>query len=151
MFRQLLVQVAVTKYSADLLLARTFRYVFFFFKVVNRLVLVNEHGLPRIRRPARQTRFNSKTIFIKYIQPKCKFSTVDKQSFTVRTIKRWNTLAEALSLSMENLGSFKSVMFKYYFRSLQATYYPENLRTFKTISLKCNTSRNLTLPLICCY
>lgn len=122
----------------------------FFFKVVNGLVTVNQSILPRIYCPTRQTRSSSNSNIIKYVPPKCKSSTY-QHSFTVRTIRIWNTLAQDLNLNMVNLRSFKALMFNYYFKSLQAIYDPENPRTFKTVCPKCNTSRSLTLPLTCCY
>ena len=96
------------------------------------------------------TRSSKNTNIIKYVVPKCKTITYQK-SFFIRSIRIWNTLADELDLSMENLSNFKSAMLNYYFSSLESTFNCENPRTFKTVCLKCNCSRSLTNPLVCCF
>ena len=55
-----------------------------------------------------------------------------------------------LDLSASTLASFKSVIFNYYKSSLAVSYDCEDLRSFKSICLKCNSAHPLSRPVTCC-
>ena len=99
--------------------------------------------------PGRYTRSFANSA-IMYNVPKCKTSTYQR-SFFVRAIRTWNALACENDFSGNNLNSFKSVLKSYYHASLEATYDPDNPRTFKTICCKCNITRSLKYPITCCF
>ena len=120
-----------------------------FFKIVHNLVSVKQFVVPSVR-TTRCTRSSSNSDVIKFNVPRCKTSTYQR-SFLVRTTRVWNTLADVLNISTNNLNSFKSVMLNYYFTSMETTYDPENPRTFKTICVKCNLPRSLMHPVECCF
>ena len=119
----------------------------FFFKMTHNLVYVQPSVLP-VARSSRLTR-SSKSNIIKYELRKCRTSTYQK-SYLQRTIRIWNTLADELNLSMDSLTTFKSVMLRYYFKSME-NFDCDNPRTFKSVCLKCNSSRSLVRPISCCY
>ena len=118
-----------------------------FFKVTHNLVNLKPSVLPvvRISRPTRASTGNAPT----YTIPRCKTATYQR-SFFVRTCRIWNTLAEELKLTMDNLSNFKSTMMSYYMLALINTYNCEDSRSFKSICQKCNRARNLTHPVKCC-
>ncbi len=89
-------------------------------------------------------------INLKYVIAKCKTTTYQK-SYLGRSCRIWNTLADELNLKLDNLTTFKSVLFNYYNTSLNFNYSPEDPRTFKTICLKCNSVRSLSCPISCCF
>ena len=49
-----------------------------------------------------------------------------QKSFFIRSTRTWNTLADELKLTIDNLALFKSVMLNYYFSSLETTFDYEN-------------------------
>jgi hypothetical protein len=119
----------------------------YFFKVTRGLT---ESSFMLRKKTTRKTRASNNGNPAKYEVPKCKTTTFQK-SFWIRTIRTWNTLTDTLDLSMQYLGSFKSVMQKYYFVALEKTYDCDDPRTFKTICPKCNSARTLTEPVNCCF
>ena len=120
----------------------------FFFKLIHKLVNISESVIPKPR-TSRPTRYSNSDMTVKFNVPKCKTTTYQK-SFTVRTTRIWNSIADQLNLNMNNLSTFKSVMLNYYSSALNH-YDCSNPRTFKTICLKCNTARSLTHPISCCF
>ena len=118
----------------------------FFFKITHGLVKISSLIQPVPRR-SRPTRYSNRNV-IKYNVPKCKTVTYQK-SFTIRTVRVWNSLSHELNLITDSLSSFKSTMLNYYFSALN-NYDCNNPRTFKTICLKCNSARSLCNPISCC-
>ncbi len=102
----------------------------FFFKITHGLVTLNTQAFLLIPITRRSTRSTSTNI-VKYVISKCKTTTYQK-SYLIRSCRIWNTLADELNLKMDNLTTFKSVLFNYYYTSLNINYSPENPRTFKT-------------------
>ena len=115
----------------------------FFFKITHGLVKISSLIQPVPRR-SRPTRYSNRNV-IKYNVPKCKTVTYQK-SFTIRTVRVWNSLSDELNLITDSLSSFKSTMLNYYFSAL-SNYDCNNPRTFKTICLKC--ARMLCHPISC--
>ena len=63
---------------------------------------------------------------------KCKTTTYQKSNL-IRSTRVWNTLANDLSMNMDNLNSFKSVVLQCYF--ISSDYDDcDNPRIFKTMS-----------------
>ena len=127
----------------------SFWICFFFFKMVNNLVIIEPSVVPKTR-SARPTRSSINTDIPKFVIPRSK-TTTHQRSFVIRTTRVWNSLADELKLNMINLNLFKSTILSYYFRASEISYDPENPRTFKTMCTKCNTARTLVQPLKCCY
>ena len=120
-----------------------------FFKITHGLVTINPNVSPAVVTDRRTTRSTSSNK-VKYVIPKCRTSTHQK-SFLVRACRIWNYLADELNLTTDkSLTVYKSNLLKYYSRSLNINYDPENSRTFKSICLKCNCVRSLSRPISCC-
>ena len=119
----------------------------YFFKVIHGLT--NSPFVLR-KKTTRTTRASNNTNTVKYEVPQCRTTTFQR-SFWIRTIRTWNTLTGTLDLSMENLGTSKSVMQRYHFAALEKAYECDDPRTFKTICPKCNSARTLTEPVNCCF
>lgn len=109
---------------------------------------VKSHIVPRKRISTRCTRSSSNPDVPKYSIPNSKTLTYQR-SFVVRATRIWNTLADELKLSMDNLSTFKTRMLHYYFTCLNNTYDIDDPRTFKTICTKCNSSRSLGRSITC--
>ena len=104
--------------------------------------------VPVVRECVRRTR-----IFVtssqSFVPKKCRTSPFQK-SFFIRTTRIWNLLITRLDLDTVTIENFKSVLYGYYSRDLAINYDPDSLRSFKTISLKCNTARFLDQEISCC-
>jgi hypothetical protein len=111
--------------------------------------LTNSSSAPR-KKTTRTTRASNNTNTVKYEVPQCRTTTLQR-SFWIRTIRTWNTLTDTLDLSMENLGTPKSVMQRHHSAALEKAYECDDPRTFKTICPKCNSARTLTEPVNCCF
>ena len=68
----------------------------------------------------------------------------------LNTSRIWNCLVDELDLSSSTLASFKSVTFNYHKSALAVSYDFEDPCSLKSICLKCNSARPLTLPITCC-
>lgn len=119
----------------------------FFFKITRGMVKTSV--VPIAQAQHRTTRSSSRNT-TKYVIPRCKTTTY-QQSFLVRTCRIWNTLVDELNFDTDSLSYFKTVIRKYYYKSLEVNYDPKLPRTFKTICLKCNSVRSLVYPISCCY
>ena len=117
-----------------------------FYKAVNGLVNISEDALPQRICTKHTTR--SATNGVKFRPRKCKTLTFQR-SFFIRVT--WNALPASLRTMNINLHQFKNSLRVYYLDALRKTYDADNLRTWKTVCLKCNSARNLTNELTCCY
>ena len=71
-----------------------------------------------------------------------KSKTVNFQnSFYVRAPSVWNILRDILRDTTRSIASFKSLLFRYYFNLLEHVYNPDNPRTFKSVCVKCHSTR----------
>ena len=71
-----------------------------------------------------------------------KSKTVSFQnSFYVRAPSVWNILPDILRDTTRSIASFKSLLFRYYFNLLELVYNPDNPRTFKSVCVKCHSTR----------
>ena len=85
----------------------------------------------------------------KFITPNCKIAVYQK-SFKSRCARVWNILTKEVTKKNISIGRFKCELYKYY-KSALNTYDAENPRTWKSVCLTCNTSRNLSDSEQCCY
>ena len=120
----------------------------FYFKCVTGIVTVNGSILPSIQSKERPTRSTDPDC-LKFITPKCKTTTYQK-SFMSRCARVWNILPKEVTKKNISIGRFKCELYKHY-KSALNTYDAENSRTWKSVCLTCNTSRNLSDSKQCCY
>ena len=104
----------------------------FFFKVVTGTVRVSPSVLPQVL-VTRTTSSNRNRNVTHFISRKCNTVTFQR-SFSNRSTRIWNTLANDLQLSCNlQISQFKSIMYKYYVDALERNYDPENQLSWKTI------------------
>ena len=120
----------------------------FFFKAVNGLINVSSDVLPNAIPQTRTIRSSSGNQ-TSFRPSKCKTSTYQR-SF-IRTTRTWNSLPIALRSPDITIREFKTALQSYYLTALEECYNVEDPRTWKTICLKCNTSRCLRPNLTCCF
>ena len=121
----------------------------FFFKAVNGLVDVSHDVLPEVISETRTTRSSSGNQ-ISFRPAKCKTTTYQR-SFFIRATRTWNSLPPTLRSPGINIRQFKTDLQNYYLIALRECFNEEDPRTWKTICLKCNTSRHLRSKLTCCF
>jgi hypothetical protein len=123
----------------------------FFFKAINGIITVPKEILPkRPSIPSRPTQSSSNNSVISYRPRRCKTATYQR-SFFIRATRTWNSLHEHLRLDHLSLTLFKKSLLEYYHNALVSCYDVDDARTWKTVCLKCNTSRNLIDAHPCCY
>ena len=71
--------------------------------------------------------------------------------FFVRTSRIWNALPLQLRYEHVTLNQFKSLLSSCYKDALISRFDIEEPSTWKSVWLKCNTLRNLSEPVSCCY
>ena len=120
----------------------------FFYRATHNLVHLSPSVVPVVRKSARTTRASATSSPI-FVPKKCRTTTYQK-SFFIRTARIWNLLTDRMDLANATLTSFKSLLYDYYSRAVRMNYDPDNPRTFKSICLKCNYTRFLDLPIMCC-
>ena len=121
----------------------------FIFKATTDIVCVSHDVLPERIVPTRVTRASASTA--KSFRPKkCRTSTY-QHSFFVRTSRIWNALPLQLRYEHVTLNQLKSLLSSYYKDALISRFDIEDPRTWKSVCLKCDTLRNLSEPISCCY
>ena len=121
----------------------------FYFKCITGVMTVNDNILPSIQSKERAPRSTDPDC-LKFITPKCKTATYQK-SFMSRCARVWtDILLKEVTKKNISIGRFKCELYKYY-KSALNTYDAENPRTWKSVCLTCNTSRNLSDSKQCCY
>ena len=118
----------------------------FFFKAVNGLINVSSDVLPNAIPQTRSSSGNQTS----FRPSKRKISTYQR-SFFIRTTRTWNSLPIALRSPDITIREFKTALQSYYLTALEECYSVEDPRAWKTICLKCNTSRCLRPNLTCCF
>ena len=127
--------------------------IMFFFKAVNNIITVSNEVLPQPIIPSRLTRTSVDTNMLSFRPRKCKTLTYQR-SFFIRVIRTYNSLPESLRLRQKDLAlvRFRTLLLDYYHKYAAKTSYDvDDARTWRTVCLKCNTSRKLMQPLTCCY
>jgi hypothetical protein len=122
----------------------------FFFKAINGIITFPKEILPKRSVPSRPTRSSSNNSVISYRPRRCKTTTYQR-SFFIRATRTWNSLPEHLRLDHLSLTLFKKSLLEYYHNALVSCYDVDDARTWKTVFLKCNTSRNLIDADPCCH
>ena len=92
------------------------------------------------------------------VQPNCLqfrtkkcYTATYQQFYTIRSTRIWNTLPKLITNKSNSLFTFKKYLLDYYLSALQLNYNTDDPRSWKTICLKCNQTRDLTKPLACCF
>ena len=120
-----------------------------FFKATNGLITLHNDVLPLEVASKRLTRASSNTNIITYRPPKCRTLTFQR-SFFIRTTRIWNSLPDKLRHRELTLNQFKNRLHEYYKLALLNNFNVDDPRTWKSICLKCNTSRSLARHIDCC-
>ena len=117
----------------------------FFFKCTHEMIVINNDLLPTIQNRERATRSADPNCLM-FTTKKCKTTTYQK-SFLTRSTRVWNILPKDLTDKNTTFNGFKSGLLKHYKSALRNVYNAEDPRTWKSICLSCNTSRNLSCPI----
>ena len=120
----------------------------FYFKCVHGIININGNILPSNQIRQRATRLANPNC-LKFTTPKCRTTTFQR-SFISRSARVWNVLPKELTSMNISLSRFKNDLYEYY-KSALNIYDAENPRTWKSICLSCNKSRNLSSSISCCY
>ena len=121
----------------------------FFFKAMSGLGDVSHDALPEVISETRTTRSSSGNQ-ISFTPAKCKTTTYQR-SFFIRATRTWWSLPLTLRSPGINIRQFKTDLQNHYLTALRECFNEEDPRTWKTICLKCNTSRYLRSKLTCCF
>ena len=73
------------------------------------------------------------------------------KSFLSRTKRLWDILPKSLTSNNNSLGQLKNRLFKYYELAVDDVFVVDYPRTWKSICLSCDKSRNLSRQISCCY
>ena len=113
--------------------------IMFFFKAINNIITVSNEVPPQVD-----------TNVLSFRPRKCKTLTYQR-SFFIRAIRTYNCLPESLRQKDLSLVRFRTLLLDYYHNAVKTSYDVDDARTWRTVCLKCNTSRKPTQPLTCCY
>ena len=103
-----------------------------------------------IKRCGRVTRMNDITNGILLEIPRSR-TVAYKNSFYVRAPSVWNTLPKDLRDTTRSISSFKTNLCQFYNKLLDDIFDPEDSRTYKTVCIKCHSTRSLlTLSTFSC-
>ena len=95
-----------------------------------------------IKRCGRVTRMNDTTNGILLEIPRSR-TVAYKNSFYVRAPSVWNTLPKDLRDTTRSVSSFKTNLCQFYNKLLDDIFDPEDSRTYKTVCIKCHSTRSL--------
>ena len=95
-----------------------------------------------IKRRGRVTRMNDITNGILLEIPRSR-TVAYKNSFYVRAPSVWNTLPKDLRDTTRSVSSFKTNLCQFYNKLLDDIFDPEDSRTYKTVCIKCHSTRSL--------
>ena len=121
----------------------------FFFKLIHGIISIDKSLLPSPVNNRRVTRSSSLT-HLSFITTRCKTTTYQK-SYLSRSTRSWNSLPKELTGNNVSLNGFKYGLIEYYKLALRNVYDVNDPRTWKSICLSCNMSRNLSCKILCCY
>ena len=121
----------------------------FFFKLIHGIISINNNLLPspvNIKKVTRSSSPNNLSL----VTTRCKTTTYQK-SYLSRSTRLWNSLLKELTGNNFSLNKFKCGLIKYYKVALGNVYDVNDPRTWKSVCLSCNSSRNLSCKIKCCY
>ena len=121
----------------------------FFFKLIHGIISINNNLLPSPVNIKKVTRSSSPNN-LSFVTTRCKTTTYQK-SYLSRSTRLWNSLPKELTGNNVSLNKFKCGLIKYYKVALGNVYDVNDPRTWKSVCLSCNTSRNLSCKITCCY
>lgn len=122
----------------------------FFFKAINNIITVSKEVLPEPIIPSRLTRSSVNTGVISFRPRKCKTVTYQR-SFFIRVTRTYNSLPQHFRQKNLTLAQLKNLLLGYYRNAVTNCYDVDDARSWKSVCLKCNTSRSLIQPFLCCY
>ena len=102
--------------------------------------------------PLRTTRSTSNPNVIAYRVRKCRTLTFQR-SFFIRSTRIWNWLPENIRSKQLILYQFKNLLLNYYFTAIRRCYDVDDVddvKTWKTVYLKCNVAGSLVSRITCC-
>ena len=123
-----------------------------FYKLTHGIMTIDNNliqsSLNNNRRESRSSNPNHLSIKDHYLHnarplpAQCKTTTYQR-SFLNRTKRLWNVLPKSLTSNNISLGQFKNGLSKYYKLALEDVFDVDDPRTWKSICLSCNKSRNI--------
>ena len=116
--------------------------IVFFYKAVNNLVFIDSEALPATRQSTRSTRSSSSNAISRTV--------TYQRSFFIRAYRTWNVLPAEIRTSHISLASFERSLLQYYNKALDL-YDVDDIRTWRTMSPRCNIARTLLCPPTCCF
>ena len=120
-----------------------------YFKLIHGIMNIDIQLLPSLNSNGRETR-SSDPNHQTFTTKQCKTTTYQK-SFLDRSTRVWNVLPKPLRSNNISLNPFRNGLFEYYRTAVANIYDAEDPRTWKSICLLCNKSRNLSCNVQCCY
>ncbi len=93
-----------------------------------------------IKKHVRKTRTSTQRVLLDV--PKCK-TVAFQNSYYIRAASVWNTLPVCIRDTNKTLASFKVALKGHYKVLTNLVYNPEDPRTFKSVCVKCHTTRPL--------
>ena len=113
------------------------------------LVYKSDENIP-IKRRGHVTRMNDITNGILLEIPRSR-TVAYKNSFYIQAPSVWNTLPKDLRHTTRSVSSFKTNLCQFYNKQLHDIFDPEDSRTYKTVCIKCHSTRSLlTLSTFSC-
>ena len=122
----------------------------FFFKIINKLIYLDNNSLPKTKEPQRLTRSCTRAEGTNFEERLCRTSTYSR-SYLIRSTRTWNALPKEIPRQTTSLQTFKTKMMEYYYSALQSTFDVDDPRTWKTVCVKCNCTRSLLVSPSCCF
>ena len=122
-----------------------------FYKLTHGLMTIDPYllPLPTNTNNKRATR-SSDPDHLSFTTTRCKTSTYQK-SYLNRCARIWNALPKELTGKNTSLAVFKSRIYQHYKLTLETVYDVDDPRTWKSICLSCNMSRNLSCEISRCF
>ena len=108
----------------------------FFFKCINGIIIINNDIMPKTQNRERTTRS---------ADPECLLFIL------TRSARVWNVLPKDLTNINTTFNQFKNGLYNYYKLALTNIYNADDPRTWKSVCLTCNNSRNLSCSNSCCF
>ena len=103
-------------------------------------IITNSDSNINIKKHVRETRTSTQGVLLD--TPKCKTAAF-QNSYYIRAANVWNTLPCCIRDTNKTLVSFKASLKRHYKDLTSLAYNPEDPRTFKSVCVKCHTTRSL--------
>ena len=121
-----------------------------FYKLTHGIMTIDTELLPSPTSDNRRETRSSDPSHSSFTTTQCKTTTYQR-SFLNRTKRLWNTLPKHVTNNNNTFGEYKNSLFKYYKSAVKNIFDVDDPRTWKSICLLCNKSRNLSCQISCCF